>query len=117
MALARRVVSCGLIFAEISPGGGVLTDRASRVSRALHGAEADAHCSIQTAIDIVFEGDAVVVAEGTYFEAIDILGRTITVRSPGPDDPDVAAATIIDGDGNVGVADPIDLLFAWGACP
>jgi beta propeller repeat protein/parallel beta-helix repeat protein len=55
--------------------------------------------TIQQAIQASSDGDVVVVEPGTYFETIDFLGRNITVTSTDPDDPDVVAATVIDGDG------------------
>ncbi len=55
--------------------------------------------SIQDAIDAAMDGDEIVVAEGTYLEAIDFLGKAITVRSTDPADPVVVANTIIDGTG------------------
>ena len=57
----------------------------------------DPYCSIQTAIDNAVNADEVVMAPGTYFEAIDFLGRAITVRRTDPTDPATVAATIIDG--------------------
>ena len=60
----------------------------------------DPYCSIQTAIDNAVDTDEVVVSPGTYFEAISFLGKAITLRSIDPNDPDVVAATIIDGTGN-----------------
>ena len=51
--------------------------------------------SIQAAINGASDGDEVIVAPGTYFEAIDFIGKQITVRSA--DGPD---ATTIDGTGN-----------------
>ncbi|GAI61123.1 unnamed protein product, partial [marine sediment metagenome] len=33
----------------------------------------------------------------TYYENINFLGKAITVRSTDPNDPNVVAATIIDG--------------------
>jgi len=56
--------------------------------------------SIQAAIDAAgtFEGDRINLVEGIYFEShIDLKGKEITVRSMNPADPDVVAATIIDG--------------------
>ena len=54
---------------------------------------------IQHAIVRGQPGDKIVVAQGTYHEDIDLMGRTLTVSSEDPDDPAVVAATIIDGDG------------------
>ena len=47
--------------------------------------------TIQAGIDVAMNGDEVVVAPGTYFEAINFLGKAITLRSS--DGPEV---TIID---------------------
>jgi beta propeller repeat protein len=43
--------------------------------------------------------DTIVVTEGIYHEDIDFKGRTLTIRSANPDDPDIVAATIIQGSG------------------
>ena len=43
--------------------------------------------------------DTIVVKEGVYHEDIDFKGRTLTIRSTNPDNPDVVAATIIRGSG------------------
>ncbi len=51
--------------------------------------------SIQDAIVAAVDGDEIVVAPGTYLEAVDFLGKAITLRSS--DGPDV---TVIDGTGN-----------------
>jgi hypothetical protein len=56
--------------------------------------------NIQAAIDDSNDGDTVIVAEGRYFENINFNGKNITLRSTDPNDPNVAAATIIDGDQN-----------------
>ncbi len=51
----------------------------------------DPYCAIQDAIVASADGDTVEVAPGTYFEAIDFIGKAITLRSR-----DGAATTIID---------------------
>lgn len=48
--------------------------------------------TIQSAVDASVDGDTVLVAPGTYAEAIDLSGRKITLASEGG-----AAATILDG--------------------
>lgn len=61
---------------------------------------------IQSAIDDANGGDTVIVGPGIYYENVTFLGKSITVRSTDPDDPNVVAATIIDGsnpvDPNIG---------------
>jgi len=60
-----------------------------------NGSVGDPYCSIQTAIDNAVDTDEIVVAPGTYFEAINFLGKAIALRSS-----DGADVTIIDGTGN-----------------
>jgi len=57
--------------------------------------------TIQAAILSAGIGDEIVVAQGTYFESIDFLGKAITVRSSDPTNPAVVSLTIIDA-GNAG---------------
>ena len=63
------------------------------------GTEADPFCQIQDCIDAAMDGDECVVTPGTYFENINFLGKSITVQSLEPTNPDIVAATIIDGSG------------------
>ena len=55
---------------------------------------------IQAAIDDSNDGDTIIVAEGRYFENINFNGKNITLTSTDPCDPEVVAATIIDGNNN-----------------
>ncbi|MEW5800720.1 MAG: right-handed parallel beta-helix repeat-containing protein [bacterium] len=74
---------------------GVLTVHAPRVEAAevhVHDGE-----SIMVAIDAAADGDVIVVDPGVYYERISFQGKAITLTSTNPDDPNVVAATIIDG--------------------
>ena len=53
--------------------------------------------TIQTAIDTASDNDTVWVAEGTYYEKINFLGKEIIVQSTDPNDWDVVSNTVIDG--------------------
>jgi beta propeller repeat protein/parallel beta-helix repeat protein len=53
--------------------------------------------TIQQAIQASNNGDVVVVEPGTYLENIDFLGKSITVTGTDPNDPDIVAATVING--------------------
>ncbi len=55
------------------------------------GSIGDPYCSIQTAIDNAVDTDEIAVDPGTYFEAINFLGKAITLRSS-----DGAEVTTID---------------------
>jgi hypothetical protein len=55
--------------------------------------------NIQSAIDDCNDGDEVIASEGTYYENLLFRGKNITLRSTNPEDPNVVAATVIDGNG------------------
>ncbi|MGA1863677.1 MAG: right-handed parallel beta-helix repeat-containing protein [bacterium] len=52
---------------------------------------------IQPKIGVAKDGDVIVVHPGTYYENINFSGKAITLRGTDPTDPDIVAATIIDG--------------------
>jgi parallel beta-helix repeat protein len=59
--------------------------------------------NIQAAIDASSDGDEIIVMPGTYTSTqdghvVNMLGKAVTLRSSDPSDPDVVAATIIDGE-------------------
>ncbi|MEN8126738.1 MAG: hypothetical protein ABFR90_02925 [Planctomycetota bacterium] len=61
---------------------------------------ADAFLTIQNAVNLSSHSDEIIVAEGEYYENIDMAGKQVLLRSTTPDDPNVVAATIIDGGGS-----------------
>ena len=68
---------------------------------AVHNVTRDkAYASIQAAINDANDGEEIEVAPGTYYEAIDFKGKAVTLRSTDPNDPNVVAATVINGTGN-----------------
>ncbi len=61
------------------------------------GTHAHPFATIQRSINASFDGDIIVVAEGTYLENIRFHGKNIVLRSTDPFDPGVVENTIIDG--------------------
>jgi parallel beta-helix repeat protein len=58
-----------------------------------------AYASIQRAVNDANDGDQIEVAPGTYYEAINFKGKAVTLRSTDPNEPNVVAATVINGAG------------------
>ncbi|MBA7478701.1 hypothetical protein ES707_14129 [subsurface metagenome] len=83
----RRIILLNIVFGLLTAG---LTPAATRLVP-------DKYASIQSAIDDCNDSDVVIVAPGRYFEMINLKGKNITLRSTEPNDPNVVAATIIDG--------------------
>ena len=70
------------------------------ISGAVFGAEwivYDDEDTIQTVINQAADGDTVMVMPGTYYENLTFSGKVITLSSLDPDDPNVVASTIVDG--------------------
>ena len=57
--------------------------------------------TIDEAIDLAWDGVTIIVEQGTYYENINFKGKYLTISSTDPNDPDVVAATVING-GNKG---------------
>jgi parallel beta-helix repeat protein len=55
------------------------------------------YSTIQSAINNANNGDVIIVEPNTYYENINFLGKAIVVRSFEPNDANIVAATIIDG--------------------
>ena len=59
--------------------------------------------NIQAAVDAASDGDEIIVMPGTYTSTqdghvVNMLGKAVTLRSLDSNNPDVVAATIIDGE-------------------
>ncbi|MBN1765170.1 MAG: hypothetical protein JW860_07930 [Sedimentisphaerales bacterium] len=55
---------------------------------------------IQDAIDITGEGDTIIIKPRTYYENIHLYGKNLRITSIDPDDSEVVANTVIQGDGS-----------------
>jgi len=55
------------------------------------------YSTIQETINAAGEGDIIILEPATYHENINYKGKTITIKSTDPNNPDIVAATIIEG--------------------
>ncbi len=55
--------------------------------------------TIQEAVTVARNGATIVVRPGTYYETIDLLGKSLHITGIDPDDPDAAAYPIVQGGG------------------
>jgi len=97
-SLLRKLTYATLIPVALALG-------AREVRAATHYIPAD-YNSIQVAINDpnVRAGDRIIVYPGTYIENINFRGKNIILRSTDPNDPNIVATTIIDGNQNGSVA-------------
>lgn len=96
LQLAREIVSL-LFLNPLPPSPSSITETPVSLPP-IHNTTRDKYYfTMQSAIDDARNGDIIVASPGTYRENIDFKGKNITLQSENPDDPQVAAKTIIDG--------------------
>lgn len=94
---AALVLTVWVAFCAIATAQGATWYVDDSVSSSGNGESWDAAFkTIQEGIDRGSDGDAVIVAEGTYVENIHFHGKNIVLRSKDPTDPAVVSNTIID---------------------
>ena len=58
------------------------------------------YSTIQGAINDSVDGDTIIAETGTYYENLDFGGKSLTLTSTDPNDPNIVASTIIDANGS-----------------
>ena len=84
MSLPSLIVAVALAAAAAGKGDlQILYVDAANCPGPGDGTQANPFCSIQDAIDMASGGDEILVAPGAYTETIDLLGKTLALRSTG----------------------------------
>lgn len=81
----------------IQEASAILYVDASNTGGPWDGSQPHPYRTIQDGINASLSGDTVIVAPEHYYENVILNGKNITVTSTEPNDPNIVAATIIDG--------------------
>ncbi len=96
IATAESDLSFGMNFQVTSPNTVYVDDEPNDIQ---DGTAANPLDNIQTAMTAVAENGTVIVNPGLYYENLDFNGRGITVTGSAPEDSDIVASTVVDGNG------------------
>jgi hypothetical protein len=72
--------------------------------------------SIQAAVASAASGSLILIAPGTYDEAVLITTPGLTLSAMTPGTVQITGAADVDGDGAVAFGDLVAVLAAWGGC-
>jgi len=89
-----------MTFRNLAPGVAALFFVLTSVLFAADRLVPSQYLTIQAAIDDANNDDTIIVDPNTYYENIDFGGKSLTLTSTNPDDPNTVAETIIDANGS-----------------